>query len=60
MFPEPGRRPRIIAISADPMACESASQAGMQGFIHKPFRLEDIKSIVQSVANSKGVMCAPL
>lgn len=51
-FPRPEDRPRIVALSADTMQTlhDRCREAGIEEFIVKPFRVEDLKRVL-SVCN---------
>mmetsp|Transcript_21719 Transcript_21719/g.60233 ORF Transcript_21719/g.60233 Transcript_21719/m.60233 type:complete len:482 (+) Transcript_21719:275-1720(+) len=48
-FPQ-GMRPRIIALSADTLKAlhDRCKEAGIEEFLEKPFRVEDLKRVMQS------------
>ena len=39
--------PKIVALSADTLMGDKVLDAGMEGFVPKPFRIEDISRIVE-------------
>ena len=50
----PGRRPKLIALTAGAFKedRESCLQAGMDGFLSKPLRVEDLRAALESCASS--------
>ena len=57
-FPRPEDRPRIVALSADTLQelHDRCREAGIEEFIVKPFRVEDLKrviSVCSRVVNSR-------
>jgi CheY-like chemotaxis protein len=51
----PEQRPRIIALSADTLTAlrEQCAAAGIEEFISKPFRVEDLRRVVASLSVNK-------
>ncbi|KAI8464289.1 MAG: hypothetical protein J3K34DRAFT_492346 [Monoraphidium minutum] len=47
--PPPAPRPRIVAVTADTLASlrQRCAEAGIEGFISKPFRVEDLRRVVE-------------
>nr|AML78291.1 putative LOV domain-containing protein [Pleurastrum insigne] len=56
----PATRPRIIALSADTLQTlhDRCREAGIEEFIVKPFRIEDLRRVMQ--ASSRTQACVPL
>jgi CheY-like chemotaxis protein len=46
--PPPAPRPRIVAVTADTLASlrQRCAEAGIEAFISKPFRVEDLKKVM--------------
>jgi CheY-like chemotaxis protein len=44
-----GPRPRIVAVTADTLASlrQRCAEAGIEAFISKPFRVEDLRRVVE-------------
>lgn len=57
----PNERPRIIALSADTLAAlrERCAEAGIEEFIAKPFRVDDIKRVVANWSGPRVVAQVP-
>mmetsp|Transcript_346 Transcript_346/g.905 ORF Transcript_346/g.905 Transcript_346/m.905 type:complete len:977 (-) Transcript_346:554-3484(-) len=61
-FPDPADRPRIVALSADTMQVlhDRCREAGIEEFIVKPFRVEDLKRVLTVARHVKRTHATPL